>query len=145
MSKVQIKFYYKNVTSQVIGMEDGITPEDLRLLTEKTVPIIKQLNKERKAGKTPYRDLPYNKQTLQQVKALAGRLKARCHTLVVLGIGGSALGNVALQTALNSYMYNIDDKQRKGPRFFVFDNIDPSQLSHFSTGLVTNLMGLFLT
>ena len=32
MSEVQIKLYYKNVTSQVIGTEDGITPEDLRLL-----------------------------------------------------------------------------------------------------------------
>jgi hypothetical protein len=82
MSEVQIKLYYKNVTSQVIGTEDGITPEDFRLLAEKTVPLIKQLNTKRQAGKTPYRDLPYNKQTLQQVKDLAAKLKDRCHTFV---------------------------------------------------------------
>jgi glucose-6-phosphate isomerase len=50
---------------------------------------------------------------------------------VVLGIGGSALGNIALQTALNPYMYNIDSDQRKGPRLFVFDNVDPAQLGSF--------------
>lgn len=140
MSEVQIKLYYKNVTSQVIGTEDGITPEDLRLLAAKTVPIIKQLNKERKAGKTQYRDLPYNKQTTQHVKELVNRLN-RCHTLVVLGIGGSALGNIALQTALNPYMYNIDDKQRKGPRLFVFDNVDPSQLASFLDWVGNKLQG----
>ena len=40
-------------------------------------------------------------------------------------------GNIALQTALNPYMYNMDEKQRKGPRLFVFDNVDPMQLASF--------------
>ncbi|MHC4532038.1 MAG: glucose-6-phosphate isomerase, partial [Planctomycetota bacterium] len=57
--------------------------------------------------------------------------KPNCENFVVLGIGGSALGNIALQTALNPYMYNIDEKQRTGPRMFVFDNVDPQQLSSF--------------
>jgi glucose-6-phosphate isomerase len=141
MNEVPIKLYYKNVTSQVIGTEEGITPEGLRLLAEKTVPILKQINEERKAGKTPYRDLPYNKQTPRKVKDLVAKLKDRCHTVVVLGIGGSALGNTALQTALNPYMYNIDDKQRKGPRFFVFDNVDPPQLASFLDWLDDKLDG----
>lgn len=141
MSEVQIKLYYKNVTSQVIGTDNGVTPEDLRLLAASTVPVVKQLNKERKAGKTSYRDLPYNKQTPQQVKDLVAKLKDRCHTLVVLGIGGSALGNIALQTALNPYMYNIDDKQRKGPRLFVFDNVDPSQFASFLDWVGNKLEG----
>jgi len=49
----------------------------------------------------------------------------------VLGIGGSALGNIALQTALNPYMHNLDDAQRPGPRLSVFDNIAPPQLVSF--------------
>jgi len=141
MSEVQIKLYYKNVTSQVIGAENGITPEDFGLLAEKTVPLIKQLNAERQAGKNSYRKLPYNKQTLQQVKGLVAKFKDRCHTFVVLGIGGSALGNIALQTALNPYMHNIDDKQRKGPRLFVFDNVDPPQLASFLNWVSDKLDG----
>jgi glucose-6-phosphate isomerase len=131
MSKSQIKLYYKNVTSEIIGAEDGITPEQLKELGEKTTPLIAQLNKERKAGQTPYRDLPFNEQIPEKVEQLAAELKGRCENLVVLGIGGSALGNIALQTALNPYMHNLDETQRTGPRLFVFDNIDPVQFGSF--------------
>ena len=131
MSESQIKLYYKNVTAEIIGSEDGITDTQLKNLAEKTSPLIPQLNEERKAGKTLYRDLPYNEKTIQKVKELIGQIKDRCENLVVLGIGGSALGNVALQTALNPYMRNLDDTHRSCPRLFVFDNIDPPQLSSF--------------
>jgi glucose-6-phosphate isomerase len=132
MAESQVKLYYKNVTAEIIGTEHGITAVQLKALVEKTSPLIQQLNEERKAGKTPYRDLPYDRQTPQQIQNLIAELKDDCENLVVLGIGGSALGNIALQTALNPYMYNLDDAQRAGPRLFVFDNIDPGQLTSFS-------------
>jgi len=131
MPEAQIKLYYKNATSEVIGTKHGITNAKLDKLADKTSKLILKLNEERKAGKTPYRDLPYNKQAVQQVKNLVTKLKNRCENLVVLGIGGSVFGNIALQTALNPYMHNLDDTQRDGPRLFVFDNIDPDQLSSF--------------
>jgi glucose-6-phosphate isomerase len=131
MPESQINLYYKNVTAEIIGNEHGVTDTQLKNLAEKISPLILQLNKERKAGKTPYRDLPYNEKTVQKVKELTAELKDRCENLVVLGIGGSALGNIALQTALNPYMHNLDDSQRPGPRLFVFDNIDPPQLASF--------------
>ncbi|MHC4068574.1 MAG: glucose-6-phosphate isomerase [Planctomycetota bacterium] len=131
MGSKQIKLYYKNVTADVIGSEHGISSEQLAELEEKTKPLISQLNAERKTGKTPYRDLPFNADIAQNVKNLVAEIKPNCENFVVLGIGGSALGNIALQTALNPYMYNIDEKQRTGPRMFVFDNVDPQQLSSF--------------
>ena len=131
MPEPQIKLYYKNVTADVIGPEHGISSQQLVELEEQTKPLISQLNAERKAGKTPYRDLPYKNETAQAVKSLAEEIKPNCENFVVLGIGGSALGNIALQTALNPYMYNIDEKRRTGPRMFVFDNVDPQQLSSF--------------
>lgn len=117
--------------ADVIGSEHGITPEQLKDLAEKTSPLIPLLNIERQGGATPYRDLPYKSDISQQVKKLVKELAPRCENLVVLGIGGSALGNIALQTALNPYMYNLDEKQRTGPRLFVFDNVDPAQLVSF--------------
>ncbi|MCJ7692754.1 MAG: hypothetical protein MUO22_05005, partial [Sedimentisphaerales bacterium] len=131
MTAKQIKLYYKNVTADAIGPEHGISGEQLAELKQKTTPLISQLNAERKAGKTPYRDLPFNADIAQNIKNLAAEIKPNCENFVVLGIGGSALGNIALQTALNPYMYNIDEKQRTGPRMFVFDNVDPQQLSSF--------------
>lgn len=131
MAETQIKLYYKNVTSEIIGAEDGIGQGQFKNLAEKTKSLIIQLNKERKAGKTPYRDLPFNEKTASQVKGLVEEIKGDCENFVVLGIGGSALGNIALQTALNPYMYNLCEAQRKGPRLFVFDNVDPDQLGSF--------------
>ncbi len=127
----QIKFYYKNVTADIIGEKHGITEAQFKDLAQTTIPLITQLNQERKSGQTPYRDLPFNEQIGQKVKDLAGQLKDNCENLVILGIGGSALGNIALQTALNPYMYNLDSNQRTGPRLFVFDNVDPAQLGSF--------------
>jgi glucose-6-phosphate isomerase len=130
MKQQQIKFYYKNVTAETIGAEHGITKEQFDLLARKTEPLIEQLNADRKAGKVRYRDLPCQNDTVKQVKQVAKDF-SWCENFVVLGIGGSALGNIALQTALNPYMYNLDDKQRKGPRLFVLDNVDPQQASSF--------------
>jgi len=130
MRQHQIKFYYKNVTAEILGPEHGITEKQFDQLAEKTEPLIEQLNVDRKADRVRYRDLPYQSQTVEKVRQVAGQF-GWCENFVVLGIGGSALGNIALQTALNPYMYNLDDRQRKGPRLFVLDNIDPQQMSSF--------------
>lgn len=131
MTESQIKLYYANVMEDAIGPKHGITVRQLEDLGKKTSPLIAQLNEERQVGETPYRDLPHDKEIAQKVKELVLELKDRCENLVVFGIGGSALGNIALHTALTPYMYNIDDKQRTGPRLFVFDNIDPVQFGSF--------------
>ena len=131
MTRSQIKLYYKNVSSDIIGDEDGISSEQFKQLAEKTTPLISQLNKERAAGQTPYRDLPYNKEISEKVLAMVAQVKDDCENLVVLGIGGSALGNIAVQTALNPYTHNLDDSRRKAARVFVFDNVDPDQLGSF--------------
>lgn len=131
MGHKQIQLYYKNVTADVIGAEHGLTKAQLDELAQKTTPLIAELNRQRKDGKTRYRDLPYNDEYPRQVRGMAEQVRNACENFVVLGIGGSALGNIALQTALNPYLYNLDDRQRKGPRLFVFDNVDPHQLGSF--------------
>jgi len=134
MAESKIRLYYKNVTAEVkhLGSEHGITIAQRDKLAGEMVPLITELNRQRAAGETPYRDLPYNEKYPADIKKLAGELQGKCENFVVLGIGGSALGNIALQTALNPYMYNLDDAQRQGrPRLFVFDNVDPVQFGSF--------------
>lgn len=50
---------------------------------------------------------------------------------VILGIGGSALGPLAVQQALNPYYYNEMSLSQnpKRPRFYVLDNIDPDRFT----------------
>jgi glucose-6-phosphate isomerase len=141
VSKSQIKLNYKNVMADVIGDEHGITKEQWAKLAAKVEPLIPDSMKEIRGEKrhpaitaTRHGLLPGNAEMVSKVLEQVDRVRKRgmCDNLVVLGIGGSALGNIALQTALNPYMYNLDDKLRNGrPRLFVFDNVDPAQLSSF--------------
>ena len=140
MPESKIRLYYKNVTAEVIGEKHGISAEQLKVLAVRTESLIVELNRQRAGGQTPYRDLPYRDRYPQDVKKLVKELEGRCENFVVLGIGGSALGSIALQTALNPYMYNLDDAQRQGrPRLFVFDNVDPAQFGGFLDWVQPNL------
>jgi len=132
MSESKVELYYKNVMAEVVGDEHGITAEQFGQLELEVTQAIHDVNNARIDNKTPYRDLPYNSKYAESVKQAVAQFKDNCEILVVLGIGGSALGNIAMQTALNPYMYNLDEAQRKGcPRLFVLDNVDPSQLGSF--------------
>lgn len=139
MSETNVSLYYKNVMAETIGSEHGITQEQLEQLAKETLPAIVECNRQRQAGQIPYRDLPYKEDYAKDVKAVAKEIQAGCENFVVLGIGGSALGNIALQTALNPYMYNMDEKQRRGPCLFVFDNVDPMQLASFLSWIENKL------
>src|SRR5438045_5867683 len=84
---------------------------------------------ERKAKKLRFRDLPYDDDMIAAVNKQVEHFRDRCEVLLVLGIGGSALGNVALHNALNPYTYNLmSDRTRTGPQLFVLDNVDPDQI-----------------
>jgi glucose-6-phosphate isomerase len=139
VTKSQIKIDYKNVMADVIGEEHGITRGQWIDLADKVEPLIPIIMKEIEGGKrhssitrTRYGKLRHKINFASSLIKRAEKLKGQYDNLVVLGIGGSALGNIALQTALNPYMYNLDDKQRGGwPRLFVFDNVDQTQLSSF--------------
>ncbi len=68
-------------------------------------------------------DLPH--QDVSAIQAQATRIR-HVENFVVLGIGGSALGNIALHSALNHPFYNdLPRSKRLAPRLFVIDNSDP--------------------
>lgn len=87
------------------------------------------LTKTRGTGWERWRDLPFGdfrKGHVDAVNKVVASCKGRFDNLVVLGIGGSALGNIALQAALNAPTYNLlPAEKRPGPRLFVVDNVDP--------------------
>ena len=125
----RINLYWKNATAEAVGDKHGVTEKELKQVGPKIKSIHKQMAEERKAGKLRYRDLPHDEDMLDAVNREVEHFRDRCEALVVLGIGGSALGNVALQNALNPYTYNLlSDRQRPGPQLFVLDNVDPDQI-----------------
>ena len=83
------------------------------------------LGARRKSGKLPFYELP--RQDLGPIEQYAARVKGSYSTVVVLGIGGSALGLLSLNAALRSPYPALE----KEPRLVVLDNIDPVRISSY--------------
>ena len=81
------------------------------------------------ANELGFIDLPRAEPLLTQCLKISAWAndERRVTDVVVLGIGGSALGPIALRTALCPSGWNmLDDRDRRGrPRLHVLDNIDP--------------------
>ncbi|MEE8170377.1 MAG: glucose-6-phosphate isomerase, partial [Phycisphaerae bacterium] len=121
---------YSALMADAVGSEHGLTPAELDGVAERVRPIVVQIERERADGVHRYRDLPDDAAMLASVQAAAKRHRPDFENLVVLGIGGSALGGIALQTALNPATYNLMPRdQRGGPRLFVLDNVDPAEFA----------------
>ena len=80
----EIGLYYKNVSADVIGKEHGISKSQFDELARQVKPAIAEVNKQRKEGKIPYRDLPYNKEYLESVKQVAADIEGKFENSAVL-------------------------------------------------------------
>jgi len=126
----RISLYWRNATVEAVGDKHGVNEKELKALAPNIKTLTKKMADDRKAGKLRYRDLPHDEDMLDAVNREVEHFRDQgCEVLIVLGIGGSALGNIALQSALNPHTYNLlNDRQRAGPQLFVLDNVDPDQI-----------------
>lgn len=76
-------------------------------------------------------NLGYSEETVWYVKEFASLVENRFDNILVLGIGGSALGGIAITEALLKPYWNyLSKEQRNGlPKIFFLDNIDPDLIS----------------
>jgi len=71
-----------------------------------------------------------DKKTILTIQQFAKNVKGKFDDIVLLGIGGSALGAITLQQSLKHLFENeLPIKKRKFPRLHVLDNIDPDLIS----------------
>lgn len=117
--------------------EHGIDPANLESGSEVCrgfVALTKKLSQTRGKGWERWRELanePMRSEHVRAIKDIVGKCKGKFENLVVLGIGGSALGNIAVQSALNPSTWNMtSSSQRNGsPGLFVVDNVDPANFA----------------
>ena len=129
-----INLNYKNADALVVGEENGLDIEREFANYQDTIKhIIANLNQRKdKPGQwLQWMNLGYNEETLWYVKEYASMVKDRFENVLVLGIGGSALGGIALTEALLKPYWNLlSEEQREGmPRIFFMDNIDPDSMT----------------
>jgi glucose-6-phosphate isomerase len=85
----------------------------------------------RAGGTVGFVDLPSKNALLEQVTRFSATARGKYDDVVILGIGGSALGPIALRTALRPSGWNmLEEKVRAGyPRLHVLDNVDPETIA----------------
>jgi glucose-6-phosphate isomerase len=135
-----IKLNYKNTDEMVIGKENGLNiQQEFSKYKDTIAHIIADLNKRKdKPGQwLQWMNLGYNEETIWYVKEFASQVQGKFENILVLGIGGSALGGIAVTEALLKPYWNLlSPEQRNGmPRIFFLDNIDPDSI----TGLLSVL------
>ena len=125
-----VELDYNNVMADVLESNKGITAKQFNDTKPKMNEIHKELMRRRKEGELPFYDLPFQTQTLKSIRRMAEGIRKRAENFVVFGIGGSALGALALFTALSPQNHNLlESSRRRFPRLFVADNADPETIA----------------
>lgn len=119
----RLELDYTHALADVVGEGRGVPEERLAGLAGRLAAALAAVRGRRERD-LRWLDLPYRTETADEVLEFAVRARGRFENVVVLGIGGSALGNLALHAALSSPYH--DHVPPKGlPRLFVLDNVDP--------------------
>ncbi|HEX9109342.1 MAG TPA: hypothetical protein VF832_19000, partial [Longimicrobiales bacterium] len=123
---------YNNMLAPRLGGR-GIDPARLDALAQRFKAAHAEVQRRRDAGEIGFFQLPYQQELLDQVRTFADGFGQAFSTAVVLGIGGSALGTIALREALVKPRWNeLDDEARDYyPRLYILDNVDPSTIGPF--------------
>ena len=126
MSRIRLDI--TSALSDAVGAM-GVTPrelDDLRAPSARALAAVQA----RRTRDLRWLDLPYQGEVHGAILDYAELMEGRFRNVVVLGIGGSALGTNAVQAALNSPYHNLVPPAGL-PRLFVLDNIDPDLLGEF--------------
>jgi len=123
-----LEFDCTNAMAEAIGDVDGIERDKLvEFAAQEGSKAARAIINRRVSLDLAFADIVYDYERIEESKALAEQLSGRFENLVIIGIGGSALGNRMLHSALLHPYHNLlDQAQRDGaPRWFVIDNVDP--------------------
>jgi glucose-6-phosphate isomerase len=108
----------------------GVEEAQLDALAGRFGAVHADVERRRTAGQLGFFALPYERKVVEQIRSFADGLGQAYDTIVVLGIGGSALGTIALQNALLAPHWNELDGEGRDyfPRLYIIDNVDPSTI-----------------
>jgi glucose-6-phosphate isomerase len=121
-----VRLDLNGLLAPAVGSE-GLAAEELAALEPELARARDEIAARRVAGEIGFAELPYRRDDLRLVLDASADLRDRFDTLVVLGIGGSALGARALVSALRA--------DALGLRVVVADAIDPEAFGALLAGI----------
>lgn len=128
---MRIMLDFSGMMADVVGRRHGLTVKQINAMSEPFKVVHRDLQQRRRDGGLPFYELPYHQGTLKEILKRARWITKECEDFVVLGIGGSALGGIALFRALAHPQHNLlPEAKRNGlPRVFFAENIDPESFT----------------
>lgn len=126
---MKLRMDYNNMMSASVG-KDGFTDKNLSAIGDELTKAFNAVEAGKGKGMMGWADLPYNQdEVVEDILETAKQIRKNYEYFVVLGIGGSALGPIAAFQAICHLHYNdLPKRKRKGPKFYVEDNVDPERM-----------------
>ena len=116
----------------IAGMMRDVVGENGFTMDELSAPCFVQAAQRMRAKHKDmaFRSLPFvQEHIVVEIQKQAARIRQQFDNFVIFGVGGSALGPMAVQQALNHLHYNeLPKGKRGGPRLYVEDNVDPARM-----------------
>jgi glucose-6-phosphate isomerase len=126
-----IRFAYGRLFQDGLDREHGLPRARLEELEPRFPAVQAEVRDRRSRGEYGFHDLIDQGATVKEIASFAEGLGQAHDHVLVLGIGGSALGARALLGALRSPAWNeLDDEGRDFfPRLTVLENVDPTSVA----------------
>jgi glucose-6-phosphate isomerase len=126
-----IKLQYGRMFREQLDGEHGLERTRLKELSGHFTAIQAEVRQRRVAGEYGFYKLVDQDATVRQIKAFAEGLGQAHDHVLVLGIGGSALGTKALLNALRRPGWNEWDDEGRDffPRLSILENVDPTSVA----------------
>jgi glucose-6-phosphate isomerase len=125
-----MKLHYGRMLIDRLDGEHGLPRTRLSELARRFGDVQAEVRRRRAQGEYGFYGLGDQTQAVQQIRRFAEGVGQAFDHVLVLGIGGSALGMKALLNALKRPAWNeLDDEGREFfPRLTVLDNVDPTSV-----------------
>ena len=126
-----IRFAYGRLFQNALDGKHGLPRARLDELAERFPAVQAEVQERRGRGEYGFYDLIDQGATVKEIAGFAEGLGQAHDHVLVLGIGGSALGARALLGALRQPAWNeLDDESREFfPRLTVLENVDPTSIA----------------
>lgn len=126
-----MRLAYGRMLQDGLDGRHGLPRPRLLALAERFAEIQRDVRARRGAGEYGFYGLADQAQTVQQIQTFADGVGQAYDHVLVLGIGGSALGTKALLNALRPPAWNEwdDDGREFFPKLTILENVDPTTVA----------------
>lgn len=126
-----MKLHYGRILSDKLDGEHGLPRARLSDLAQRFPDILSEVRARRREGEYGFLSLGEQEDTVAAIRRFAEGVGQAYDHVLVLGIGGSALGTKALVNALRPPAWNeLDDEAREYfPRITILENVDPTTIA----------------